>query len=670
MTTSAKATWFRTMVWLGISSAGLAQLGLLFAAVFARIGYGFDLEWMEGGLLVHAERIAEGRGIYVEPSIEFIPYLYTPLYPGLIAGLGSIFGISYQLGRIISVLSIFAILALIAIAIIRDADKRDRSAALTGSFCAAGLFAAVYPWVDGWYDLVRADTLFLAMVIAGLLAVRLWARHPEQARVRIAGAAALLALSFFCKQTGILYVAAGGAVVLVLNWRVVWVYVASAGAIGLGGTWILQKASGGWFWTYVFEVHQAHDFNMDRFYQSFENILWHFPAMTIVVGLALVAVGITAVAKRRLPASAGALLLWSFVFAVSVLVGALGWGTQWAHFNAYMPAMATGAIAAGASLPALSGVARLWRPDAPPFGSFVAAALAGIALSWTLYSAWWSPSVFTPTSVDQASGEALIKYLKALDGEVWVPSHPWYARLAGKRAWVHRMGVKDVTYGNKWRVAELDLAIRTQAFDAIVLDTRDIYLEQPMLASFYKRMDHIPNKARPRLFSGAKVVPESVWIPIRPEKLPAGVTALLSFESGKYDNVSIEGSAWGLAPVTQPLRDQGPVRGYGGKWYATSMHGGDTAIGKLTSSQFVIAGEKISLLVAGGTDKATLRAELVVDGKVVRTTTPKIASEGMERVEWNVGDLQGRKAAIVLVDEATGSWGHINVDEVWMWRAQ
>ena len=65
--------------------------------------YPYDLEWMEGGMLHHAQRIHGGLGIYVAPSIEFIPYLYTPLYPSLLALFGGAFGISYTLGRAFSV---------------------------------------------------------------------------------------------------------------------------------------------------------------------------------------------------------------------------------------------------------------------------------------------------------------------------------------------------------------------------------------------------------------------------------------------------------------------------------------------------------------------------------------------------------------------------------------
>ena len=57
------------------------QLWRLAIAVVSRFPYPFGLEWMEGGILAHALRIAEGQPTYAAPSVDFIPFLYTPLYP-------------------------------------------------------------------------------------------------------------------------------------------------------------------------------------------------------------------------------------------------------------------------------------------------------------------------------------------------------------------------------------------------------------------------------------------------------------------------------------------------------------------------------------------------------------------------------------------------------------
>ncbi|MBA3503924.1 MAG: hypothetical protein H0T65_26425, partial [Deltaproteobacteria bacterium] len=63
--------------WVLVALPALYQLVLLATAIAGRVGYPYDLEWMEGGMLHHALRIKNGEGIYVPPSIDFIPYLYT-----------------------------------------------------------------------------------------------------------------------------------------------------------------------------------------------------------------------------------------------------------------------------------------------------------------------------------------------------------------------------------------------------------------------------------------------------------------------------------------------------------------------------------------------------------------------------------------------------------------
>ncbi len=656
--------------WLVLAIPGIYQLWLLIYTVGSRVLYPYDLEWMEGGLLTHAARISDGLGIYVEPSADFIPYLYTPLYPGLVAALGSVFGITYALGRIISLLSIAGILALATYAIVVDADKRDRGLAWLGAVMAAGFIAATYPWLEGWYDLVRADSLFLAMVIGGLVGVRRWARAGEgwSGHARIGAAAALLGLSFFCKQTGFLFVATGGFVLLALNWRRLPIYIAVAGVIGLGGTALLNRTTGGWFWTYAFEVHQAHDFHMPRFWKSFENIFDQFPMMTAVIFAALSCVVTTSVIDRKLPRSASGLLMWSFVFGVSCVVGAVGWGTQWAHFNAYMPAMVTGAIACGAALPALAGCVDSWRgrPSFLPRGvAFVAAA----AMAAQLVASRWNPHEWIPRDADRAAGDRLIAHLASIEGDIYAPYHPWYGKLAGKRTWVHRMGVADVTYGNKWKVARLSEMMRARYWSAILLDSRPPRQEVPGLRAFYIA-DILPVGAEPRVYTGAGrrfgagpiLVPRSLWVP------KDRVRVVFDFQTS-YGNWKRTGTAWGRAPVAGPLRQfkQGRVSGSHYK-FADSMHGGDKATGTLESPPFSIDGKRLSFRISGGADPEALRVELIVDGSVVHAASSPENDESMRKITWDVTALAGKQATIRLVDEATGSWGHLSVDEIWLWK--
>ena len=669
--------------WIMLALPALGQLYLLLYAVFSRLSYPYDLEWMEGGLLSHAQRFSDGYNIYVRPSVDFIPYLYTPLYPAVLAVFGGVFGISYALGRTISVVSLIGIMVLMVHAIVRDTDRRDRVVAYYGGAVAIGFFAASYPWFEGWYDLVRADTLFLFMVIGGIVWLRAWAHRGSGWRGQLSTAlpAALLALSFFCKQTGVLYVAAGGAIICVLNWRRVFVYVGVTGLLGLGGTWILNKASGGWFWAYVYQVHQVHDFNMDRFYKSFYLILGEFRPMTITIVVGLAVVAATAAITRSMPRSAKALLLWAWVFAVSVVVGMLGWATQWAHFNAYMPAMATGAIAAGAAIVAIVSCAAQLLSRPRWLAQVVGMAVA-LPMSASLIHHWWKPKEFTPTAADRKAAAAFVAELRKQPGPILVPFHPWYAKLAGKKTYVHRMGVADVSYRKpgkpqRWKVVGIRERFRDHYFTAVYGDNRDLGLGFPNIGVWYYT-DILPLHMRPHMYTGAgrrygkyPMYPAKVWV------AKDRVKVVFDFSGPQLEGWQHRGSAWGQKSVRRALRPQqvngktvrqGAVSNQRGR-FVTSYHGGDAATGTLVSPEFSLDGKRLSFRVSGGHDPAKLRVELRVDGAVVRSATTPSPTERMTKITWNIDEaLRGKKARIAFIDEATGPWGHLNADEVWLWR--
>jgi hypothetical protein len=506
------------VLWLAVAAPAVYQLGLLGQAIAGRVAYPYDLEWMEGGMLHHALRISQGEGIYGPPSVDFIPYLYTPLYPTLIALFGAPLGISYLVGRLISIAALVGIAAVSAGSL---AGARLRRAGVTWASVALalGLFAACYPFVEGWYDVVRADTLYVFLITAGLAALPRWAAAGTglAGHARVAAAAVLLALAFFCKQTAICYVGLGGAIVVAVNWRRAPAFVVVAGAIGLGGTALFDRATDGWFWTYISEIHRAHDFNLDRFTASFGHILWHFPAASIVIAATVGVVAFTALRTRALPRGARPFVLWATSYAASTVVGAVGWGTEFAHFNAYMPALLHGGLAAGAAVPAVLACARALGRGAPraELAATGLALAAAIPLAVTCATARWQPARYIPTAADAAAGDRLIHRLAAIDGDVWMPSHPWYLQLAGKTPHVHRMGIKDVTTRQTRTVVGLDDALRAHRFAAIVVDNRDLHLELPAIAAHYHRALELPADERPRLYTGAQIVPDAIWLPNR-----------------------------------------------------------------------------------------------------------------------------------------------------------
>jgi hypothetical protein len=662
------------VAWVVIALPALYQLALLATAIAGRIAYPYDLEWMEGGVLQHAQRLQDGHGIYPPPSVDFVPYLYTPLYPLLLALLGKIFGLGYTLGRVLSVLSLIAIAPIAAVSIAAPRHRHTSPwPAGAGVALALGLFAAAYPFVEGWYDLVRADTFFLLLITASIAAAVRWDTHPK-----IVALATIVVLAFFAKQTGIIYVGFIGAIVAVRSPRLAATYMITATILGVTFCTAANIATDGWFWIYVQKIHRLHDFSKHRFYQSFGFILWHFRALTIVVGGTLVVVAVTWIksGRREVPKQVRPFLLWTAAFAVSTVVGAVGWGTEFARYNAYIPAFLHGALAAGAAIPALAAcVGILWGArKRNMLVAHGAAGVAAIALGVTLLVTRWDPHTYMPTDADRAAGDKLIARIAAIGGDVWVPHHPWYAALAGKRTYVHRMGITDVTRRQTRVVAGLDDALRDHRFSAIVLETSDLS-ELGRIQSFYRPQMKLPPDERPRVVTGAGApydpwgccqTPDTIWVAAVPAAPPAGAKVVFDFETQVWPpGWKRSGPAWGEGPVE--LAPASVVIGATGRRFGSSLNAGESTLGRMTSPPFLLDGTKLTMKLGGGADATKLRVELWVDDAIARTASvPTPGGDTLQEVSLDVSELRGQEATLVLVDDSPTS--HLFIDDVWLWQ--
>ena len=89
---------------------------------------------------------------------------------------------------------------------------------------------------------------------------------------------------------------------------------------------------------------------------------------------------------------------------------------------------------------------------------------------------------------------------------------------------------------------------------------------------------------------------------------------------------------------------------------------GDAPIGTLESDFFTIYSDRISFLIGGGCGDDE-RLELVIDGKVVRTSKGN-CDEAMVRKSWVVSEFKWKQARIRAVDNSSGGWGHLNFDDI------
>jgi hypothetical protein len=105
----------------------------------------------------------------------------------------------------------------------------------------------------------------------------------------------------------------------------------------------------------------------------------------------------------------------------------------------------------------------------------------------------------------------------------------------------------------------------------------------------------------------------------------------------------------------------GPLSGRGSP--GTQL--GDGVTGTLISKPFVVAGDRMTLLVGGGNFPETCYVALVdeADGTILRSETGQ-NSDPMTPREWDLTPFIGRTCTIHIVDNESGYFGHINVDEI------
>lgn len=143
---------------------------------------------------------------------------------------------------------------------------------------------------------------------------------------------------------------------------------------------------------------------------------------------------------------------------------------------------------------------------------------------------------------------------------------------------------------------------------------------------------------------------------------------LIADFEGDYSPWQVTGDAFGPAPAKGRLPNQRPVGGYEGKGLVNTYYHGDGTTGTLTSPPLKIQRKYLNFLIGGGKHPGKTCINLLVDGNVVRTATgpddPSGGNEWLDWCSWDVSDLIGKEVVLQIVDQATGGWGHINVDHI------
>lgn len=473
----------------GIAAAG-AIVGYLGIGI-AHLRTPHELEWIEGGMVDAVARLVKGDALYVEPTLDYVPFIYAPLWFHVAALSSKVFGVGFFAARLVSFLSSIGAMALIAA--VAHKETKDRLAALLG----AGLFAATYPIAASFYDLARVDSLFVVLLLGGIYLARF---HTGVAGT--VASALLFALAFLTKQSAPIVFGPVALYLLLTDRRRGAIFTVTGAALMAGSAFLYNRASGGWFWHFVFFLPSQHQI-VKRQFLDFWLELFKLLGVTMVVGIAYFATGHRREDRR----------FWFFATAGmfgAALAGRLHLG-GWS--NVLCPAYAMLGVLLGVGVPALLDRIEAMSPDRRRL--WVHALFAGVALQFALRV--YDPRQRLATRTQAEAWRALIAAVQSIQGDVFVSAHGFIGPRAGKPAHAHQIAISDeLRGGGTGPTAEslrrqIRRALIEKRFAGMIIDNP--WLPKEQLEPNYQRRGEVPMRRHLEPVIGWQTAqPNSIWV--------------------------------------------------------------------------------------------------------------------------------------------------------------
>jgi hypothetical protein len=388
--------------------------------------------------------------------------------------------------------------------------------------------------------------------------------------------------------------------------------------------------------------------------------------------------------------------------AGGLLVSALGYSTQFAEPNAFIPGVCFCAAFLAVALPDASVVrehqagSSTLRRALELLGLTLVAlqlcfALAvepmyqpiqtnGVRVGLRHSYAWQDPWRTIPTANQRANARALRAKIEALDGRHLLALHrPWWPILAGGAGHVGAMGITDVPPEQR---AVLQQAIRDRIGSG---EIQAVWVEGSVPGWLTRELSGWT--VHERRWGGRRVRPLSGWMsqagmvtawrgeqlllaPPQPREVPEGVQVIADFEDGTLGGFeAVDGTAFGRRSVRSFSRGLAPLGPHGGARLLSSAASRKQlgARGELRSAPFVLPeGGAVELMLGTSGRRKRLAAKLVSDdGRSINLKLPKTRFD-LRRVRWVVpSDWAGVEVRLHLIDSDPKA--AIFADDLWLW---
>ncbi len=386
-----------------------------------RCVYPVEIDFIEGAMVDHVTRLAHGQALYVQPSLEYIPLAYMPLFSfasSLVMRLG---GSGFFSLRIVSFASSLLLMATMAYVVWRETRRATFAAG------AAGIYALAFGLTGACYDVGRPDSMMLMLSLMGLATLR-FTRGSVGAIV----AALLLTLGFFTKQHSVLFSFGALAWTFFRDRRRFPVFAASIVAGCLGGYVLVTAWLGDWFRVYTWSIPSGWS-------QVSPSRIEHYLGRGLFGALACSTV--PALLSLGLPEEPdeGGKMLWYWTGLAGVGTGMLATLDVNAYLHVFTPTVVAFAVLAPVALD------RMHRYfTAQPRVN----ALAGVTLVAVL-AGQFVPLFFglhqhLPRHGAAEAHRVLLRRLRTFPNGAIVPYHSYYPREAGLKGNLQFIALDDI----------------------------------------------------------------------------------------------------------------------------------------------------------------------------------------------------------------------------------
>lgn len=441
----------------------------LFISVFIvlaiiRSQYPFEIEIFEGNSLEQVRRLLAGHKIYVPPTIDFVPNIYTPLYYVFSAILAGMLGANFFTLRLLSILSTLGILFIIYLFVEKETKNK------TAGLIAAGLFAATYKLCYTWFDIARVDALYNFFLISSIYILR----HSVNNR-RLLYATLLFTLAYFSKQSVILFLIPLTLSVYFTDRIKSFKFIFYSLVIITGVHLIMEIFHNGWFFYYIWKLPATNGID--------KTLLIPFWTKGIFapLGIAVFLIGFyffKAIAKKIEFANSNYYLS---IFLGLILLAFAGRANALSNLNAMMPAYMSIAVMLGI---AMDGLCKWWNnkyPGSKDLGIFIILLFVFFQFTLLLYPFHKQ----LPAAADKATGHFFLSAIRNIEGRVWIPAHGYLSAMVNKKAFANQFSMYEVLreferepdQAGQNFLNSMQAAINSRLFDAIILDWPFIFLK-------------------------------------------------------------------------------------------------------------------------------------------------------------------------------------------------